>query len=398
VTRAEPFPAAPPQFQFRCALAYAAPISVNGILLPYLPVWLNSLQFSAPQIGTILASQVVLRVLMAPLTGPLAGAVRQPSTVLIWSAALSLVAMLGLFVSHEFPVVLFVIGLQAALFAPFAPTVEAMAISGVRRWGLQYGFMRVWGSIGFVAATLAASAFSSVAGPGVIPVMVTVALVVAVGIGWSAPRVAIAAKPSLQGSGLGPSKSSRLSRPDMHVLLVGAALIQSSHGMFYGFSTIQWQALGFSNGMIAVFWSAGIIAEIIVFFGAGRLAKRLSPWTLMRIGGLVAIVRWTLFPMEWGVAGYIMLQLGHAFSFAFTHLGLQYRLAETVGEERQASAQGAYVFYNGAFLAISTLISGVIYRYAGLDGYFAMALLAVAGLAMLGLAARLQPQRSAVGG
>jgi PPP family 3-phenylpropionic acid transporter len=182
------------------------------------------------------------------------------------------------------------------------------------------------------------------------------------------------------------------------VLLAGAALIQSSHGMFYGFSTIQWQALGFSNGMIAVFWSAGIIAEIIVFFGAGRLAKRLSPWTLMRIGGLVAIVRWTLFPMEWGVAGYIMLQLGHAFSFAFTHLGLQYRLAETVGEERQASAQGAYVFYNGAFLAISTLISGVIYRYAGLDGYFAMALLAVAGLAMLGLAARLQPQRSAVGG
>lgn len=393
MTTAQSLPAAPAQFQLRCALAYAAPISVNGILLPYLPVWLNSLQFTAPQIGTILASQVVLRVLMAPLTGPLSGMVQQPTTILTWSAALSLIAMLGLFVSHEFPVVLFVIALQAALFAPFAPTVEAMTISGVRRWGLQYGFMRVWGSIGFVAATLAASGLLSVGGPGVIPVMVTVALVIAVAIGWSAPRIPTVAKPAVR-----RSRASLIERPDIHMLLIGAAVMQSSHGMFYSFSTIQWQALGFSNGMIAGFWSAGIFAEIMVFFAAGRLSKRLSPWSLMRIGGLVAVVRWTLFPAEWGAVGYAMLQVGHAFSFAFTHLGLQYRLAEAVDEDRQASAQGAYVFYSGAFLAISTLISGVIYRYAGLHGYFVMALLAAAGLGILALAARIQPQRSAVGG
>lgn len=393
MTTAEPSLAAPPQFQLRCALAYAAPISVNGILLPYLPVWLHSLEFSAPEIGTILAVQVVLRVLMAPLTGPLANMVRQPTTILTWSAALSLIAFLGLFISRDFLVVLIVIALQAALFAPFAPTVEAMTISGVRRWGLQYGFMRVWGSIGFVAATLAASGFSSLAGPGVIPVMVTIMLALAVGIGWAAPRVSMATKASARGA-----RASRIERPDIHALLIGAAVIQSSHGMFYGFSTIQWQDLGFSNGMIAAFWSAGIFAEIMVFFAAGKLAKRFSPWSLMRIGCVVAMVRWTLFPFEWSAAGYIVLQIGHAFSFAFTHLGLQYRLAEAVEEDRQASAQGAYVFYNGAFLAGSTLLSGIIYRSAGLSGYFAMALLALAGLGILAVAARLQPQRSAVGG
>jgi MFS transporter, PPP family, 3-phenylpropionic acid transporter len=393
VITAKSSPAAPPQFQLRCALAYAAPISVNGILLPYLPVWLHSLEFSAPEIGTILAVQVVLRVLMAPLTGPLAGMVRQPTTILTWSAALSLVAFLGLFISHQFPVVLFVIGLQAALFAPFAPTVEAMTISGVRRWGLQYGFMRVWGSIGFVAATLAASGFSSLAGPDVIPVMVTIVLALAVGIGWSAPRVPMATKPAARAP-----RASLLQRPDIHALLIAAAVIQASHGMFYGFSTIQWQALGFSNGMIAAFWSAGIFAEIMVFFAAGRLAKRLSPWTMMQIGCVVAIIRWTLFPFEWSAVGYVLLQVGHAFSFAFTHLGLQYRLAETVDEDRQASAQGAYVFYNGAFLAAATLLSGIIYRSAGLNGYFAMTVLALAGLGILHVAARLQPQRSAVGG
>jgi hypothetical protein len=34
------------------------------------------------------------------------------------------------------------------------PVVESIVISGVRRWGLDYGSMRVWGSIAFIFSTL----------------------------------------------------------------------------------------------------------------------------------------------------------------------------------------------------------------------------------------------------
>lgn len=395
MTDASPPSTAPQWFQLRCSFAYAAPISLNGILLPYLPIWLHSLAFTPSQIGMILAVQVAARVAVSPLTGFLARILRSESALLVWSAALSLLSLSALFFSRDFLTVLVVVALQAAIFAPYAPIVETIAISGVKRWRVPYGAMRVWGSIGFVAATLSASGFSSLAGPDAIIFSAAAVIILAVIAAFVAPRLHgdVAAR-----AGRVRASPKRAARIEVHALLIGASLIQASHGMFYGFSTIQWQAMGFSNGVIAMLWSVGVVAEIVVFFAAGRLARRFSPWTLLRIGCLAAILRWLLFPVGFDALGYAVLQVGHAFSFALVHLGLQYRLAETVDEDAQASAQGAYLFYNGAFLALSTLLSGWLYRMAGLYGYLAMAVLAVIGLCILLAAARLQPQRAEEGG
>ena len=60
--------------------------------------------------------------------------------------------------------------------------------------------------------------------------------------------------------------------------------------------------------------------------------------------------------------------------------------------------QGTYLFYNGAFLALATFLSGALYRSYGVASYPAMALTAVLGLLLLALAARLQPQSAEGGG
>ena len=307
-----------------------------------------------------------------------------------------MLSIVGLIVSGDFWVVLVAVAVQAALFAPYTPIVESIAISGVRRWGFHYGRMRVWGSVGFVATTLIAGNMSAAIGNVAIPLTLAAVLLISLLVAFIVPRLDPTAGPRPVAL---PSASSR--RPlgaSVHLLLIGASLIQSSHGMFYGFTTIQWQAMGFSNGVISALWCIGVVAEIAVFFVSGRLARRLSPMGLLRFGCLMAIARWLLFPIGGDVWFYGLLQLGHAFSFAFVHLGLQYRLSEMVGEDQQASAQGVYVAYNGAFLAISTLLAGVIYRQLEIYGYVAMALLALLGLAVLALAVRSQPHRSDVGG
>ncbi|AYD01116.1 MFS transporter [Neorhizobium sp. NCHU2750] len=387
-------PAAPAQFQFRCSLAYAAPLSLNGILVPYLPVWLVSCGFTPFQIAAVLAAQVVCRVAVATSTGTLAGMASEPYRILVWSSALSLLSVIGLFVTSNFWVVLAIVGIQAALFAPYAPMVEAIAISGVRRWGFLYGRMRVWGSIGFVVMTLVAGNLSSLIGTNAVPITALVVLVASLAVAFVAPRLGreIMVRPAR--SAAGPRG---LPFRQVHLLLIGASLIQSSHGMFYGFSTIQWQGMGFSNGVIAGLWCIGVMAEICVFFVSGHIARRFSPWTLMRFGCFVGILRWSLFPVGGEAWFYAILQLGHAFSFAFVHLGLQYRLSEAVAEDRQASAQGAYVAYNGAFLALSTLLSGIIYRHLEIYGYYAMVVLALIGLAAITVASGRYPQRSASG-
>ena len=42
-------------------VAYGAPLGVNGVILPYLPVWLDGLAFTEFEIGIVLAAQLFLR-------------------------------------------------------------------------------------------------------------------------------------------------------------------------------------------------------------------------------------------------------------------------------------------------------------------------------------------------
>jgi PPP family 3-phenylpropionic acid transporter len=379
----------------RCALAYGAAVAVNGVILPYFPIWLQGLSFSSFEIGVVLGAQMILRVLAAPIAGMFADRLQERSVMLIWSGGLSLLTAILLFATHGFWGVLIVFGLQAAVFAPYPPIVEAIAVTGVRRWGFQYGMMRVWGSIGFVVATLAVGNLIGIWGPSVILPSLTVAFLLTVAVAFAAPRLGqMGARTPLQ---TGVTSGGRR-RFDLHMLMFGASLIQASHGMFYAFGTIHWQDVGFSSGEIGMLWSAGVVAEILVFFMAGWIARRISPWTLMRFGCAVAIARWALFPLPFGFWGYFILQLAHAFTFAFVHLGLQHRLVESVREEQESSMQGAYIFYNGGLLGLSTLLSGVLFRQFGALGYLGMSAVALGGLATIAMAARLQPQRSASGG
>ncbi|WP_029618309.1 MFS transporter [Pseudorhizobium marinum] len=399
MTPANPHELPPPRhFQLRCALAYAAPIGVNGIILPYFPVWLDSLRFSDVEIGVILALPMIVRIIAAPVVGAIADRLQERANVLYWSGGLSLLTAIALFVATGFWPVLIIYSLQAAVFAAYVPVVDSMAVSGVRRWGFQYGALRVWGSVGFVVMSLLMGQLIGLWGGGILPLVAAIAFAFTLVAAYVAPRLGRKRprpETAAQGRRLAWGAWGRL---DLHLLMIGASIAQAGHAMFYAFGAIHWQEQGFSGTEIGILWSTAVIAEIMVFFASGIIARRLTPWTMMRLGCAVGVLRWMLFPMPLGFAGYLALQSMHAFTFTFLHIGVQHKLVEMVQEEQESSMQGIYFFYNGAFLALATLLSGVLYKYYGAASFPAMAIAAVAGLATIALAARLQPQRSAAGG
>jgi PPP family 3-phenylpropionic acid transporter len=61
------------------------------------------------------------------------------------------------------------------------------------------------------------------------------------------------------------------------VLLIGVAIQQASHAVLYTFASIYWRDLGFSGTEIAVLWSAGVAAEVTVFFLSKRSAAASMP-------------------------------------------------------------------------------------------------------------------------
>ena len=368
---------------------------MNGIILPYFPVWLNSLAFSEFEIGIILAIPMIVRIVSAPIVGAIADRLHERARVLVWSGALSFLTAIALFAATGFWPVLIVYGLQAAFFAAYVPVVDSIAVSGVRRWGFQYGWLRVWGSVGFVVTSLLMGQLIGLWGGGVLPAVAGVAFALTVAAAFAAPRIGRLRKPS---PSLRRWKPGALGRLDLHMLMIGASVAQASHAMFYAFGAIHWQQMGFGGTEIGILWSIAVIAEIIVFFASALIARHFSAWTLMRMGCAVGMVRWMIFPMPLGFWGYFFLQSMHAFTFTFLHIGVQQKLVESAQEEQESSMQGTYFFYNGAFMALATFVSGVLYRAYGPASYPAMAVAALLGLLLLIWASRIQPHNSESGG
>ncbi|EJJ24825.1 MFS transporter [Rhizobium sp. CF142] len=388
---------APPRFRLLSALCYSAPLLVNGIVLPFFPVWLATHQFNDHQIGTILAVPMVVRVLVAPIVAVFADRMQERAHVLLWSGMLSLLTAIALYWTSNFWPVLIVFALQGATFAPYVPVVESIVISGVRRWGLDYGSMRVWGSIAFIISTLTGGELVGRWGGGmVLPVMIF-GFVLTITMAVFCPRIGPTRRRG-QPINLPATTGSGLREPHLLLLLLGVSIQQSSHALLNAFSSIYWHQLGFSGTEVGMLWSAGVASEVTVFFLSRRLNRRFNAWTLIRFGCAVSICRWVFFPTETSFIGFFMLQCLHGFTYAFVHTGVQRRIVATVQETQEASAQGAYFFYIGMASGLMTIASGYIYSALGLDSYYVMACVAAFGLALVIIAYYLQPQRLASGG
>lgn len=365
----------PPWYRTRSSLVFCSAMVVNGMALPFFSVFLHDLGFSDNQIGVIQGLPLIVRVIVMPLAAMVADRLPDRVYVLIGSGLLALSTALGLLAVDTFMPVLILYTLQGAVYAPFVPVAESLFMTGVRRWGYDYGGMRLWGSVAFIASTLVGGYAMDIWGGGVVPFGMVFGFALMVALAVISPRT-------------GPSRTARpdvkagprpLSRKDLQLAMIGVSVVQGSHAMLYTFASIHWLALGFHGGWVAILWCTGVLAEIMTFIFSKRLYRRFSAWTLMAIGAVAAVIRWTLFPYPTGYGWFLLLMAMHALTFGFCHIGIQRLIVETVGADQEATAQGNYYFYNGSCLALVTFASGWLNVHFGVHAYQIMVLVVIAG-------------------
>ncbi|MDO6963934.1 MFS transporter [Rhizobium alvei] len=387
----------PSHFALRAALLFCAPMMVNGIGLPYFPVFLEYLGLTGAEIGIILAMPHLVRIVGTPLGAAIADRANDRSIVLIWSAAISLVTAVILHFTHSFWAVLFVYSLQGIFYAPFAPIAEAIMITGVRRWGFDYGFLRLWGSVAFIGATFAGGWLLQWFGGAMVPPAMATFFILTVIMSFAAPKLGRPVQPSPEASAKSPV-GNPFWRPDFLLVVIGAALTQGSHAMLFGFASIYWTGLGFGGGEIGALWTTGVLAEIVMFVFASRLMGRFSVWTLILTGSLITVLRWVLFPLSTGIAVHFALQATHAFTFGIIHIGVQKFLMQRVAERQESSAQGIYTTFIALFNAVLSFASGYIFQSYGVEGFHFMVIVAAVGIVSILIALFLQPQSARSGG
>lgn len=366
---------------FLISAFYAASFVPIGVHLPFYPVLLAARGQDAAAIAVITTLPIVLRVTTASALGAFADRLGDRRLALVVYCAATLAGALLIGAVGGFWGLLIATLVMSAPWNGILPVTDALATGAVRRGEAVYGRMRVWGSISFVVVNLAAGWVAGRHGADGIWLFLVVGMAVQFAAAFLLPRDrAEGSEARAQGPGMLAAMRELAGDRVLMAVLVGVALMQGSHAMLYGFSSIHWASLGFSGDEIGALWALGVIGEIALFAASGKVLSHVSPRMLVAIGGIGGTVRWALFPLLDGTFWpWIFLQTLHAASFAAIHLGVMTVIARRVEDGRAATVQGMMVSGNGFTMALATLASGPLYQHFGGGAFAAMSVLAAVG-------------------
>jgi PPP family 3-phenylpropionic acid transporter len=363
-------------FAVRLAVFYAALFITLGVQLPFLPIWLVAKGLDAGMIGIVLALPMVVRVVAIPAAALMADRHDALRAVIIIAAAASVAGFGALALAEGVVPIMTLFALASIAYTPIMLLADAYALRGLAQWGRAYGPVRLWGSAAFIVATFGAGYLLDVLEPGRLIWLIVAAMgMTAVAALLLAPLAA----GRVGAPAIAPSARWLLRDPTFLAFTAAASLIQASHAVYYGFSTIDWLAAGFDGVSIGALWALGVVAEIALFAMSARLPAAMTPTAMLSIGAAAGVIRWTAMAMEPAAVLLPVVQCLHALSFGATHLGTLAFVAGVAPPGLATTVQGYILVALGLAMAVAMGISGVLYgRYGGL-AYGAMAVAACAG-------------------
>jgi PPP family 3-phenylpropionic acid transporter len=376
----------------RISFFYWAIFLIVGLQTPFLPLWLDARGLGVTEISIAGALPLFVRIVATPMVAYLAdhsGDHRRMVTTLAWSGLACTVLLSQS--TRVWPIILLT-AMMMLTTSSMMPLTETLAMRAVRAKGLDYGRMRLWGSISFIVATLIGGAsIERWSGSAVIWLIIAAVALTALA-AHALPR------PDLSTTSAAGTSRPRISRADVATLitsplfllfLAAAGMVQASHAVFYVYGVLHWRGLGLSATWTGVLWAIAVIVEIALFARSGAVLKVLSPLGLIAVGGIAAVVRWIAMAFDPPLAALIPLQMLHALTFGATHIGTVHFISQNIPSEQGGTAQALQASVTaGIAMGGATLLAGQLYGPIGAKAYLAMALLGAGALAAAAMAQR----------
>jgi PPP family 3-phenylpropionic acid transporter len=361
-----PSPAVPSK---RTGAFYASYFGVLGVVLPFLGPFLKARGLDAVGVGLATAAFSLAKLAYAPWLGRAVD--RGWWFPGLLSAHMAIAAAASLMIIRVGDP--WVLGLALLLvglgYGAVLPLVEAAVLERPPVRG--YGFVRWWGSAGFVGI---AGLSAVILGGGRIesfPLVLTGVLVL---LGSSCLTLESEARPVA-----GPGVRSRLSGYVWALLLI-LTLHQVAHGPYYAFFSIHLREHGYGTGVVAGLWSLAVLAELVAFVSGNRLQRWFGLRRLLGVALWLTPVRWLLLALPPTLPVLIVAQIGHAITFAAAHLAGVQLVQSAVPDGAKRKAQALYSgLAFGLGIVAGTAASGPLYAAVSGPGSF----LAAAGLSML---------------
>ena len=302
---------------WRLSAIYFVYFGIIGAIAPYWSLYLSSLGFSAIKIGILASIPLFVRLVVPNFWGHLADKTGRRVRLLRIGAIGSFVAFALLIFVQDFYLIALAIALYSFFWNAIMGQVDTITLHCLKERFAQYGRVRLWGSLGFVAVVLVLGWYFDTFPIAHLPRLIELLL----GVLLATAFLLRSNVEKRDDTGKHYSEFIRvLCSKEVIVFFVATFLLHASHGAYYVFYSIYLEEAGYSRIDIGVYWTVGVLAEIILFVFIHRLLANVSLWLLFSVSLLLTSLRWL------GVAYLVdqpalllLLQLLHAFSFGVTH-------------------------------------------------------------------------------
>lgn len=342
-----------------------------------LPLWLRATGATPGEIGLLMAIPLITRLLtVAPFAAWVGRRGMVRNAILVTSlASAALVALLMGEPAYAGRVALVIV--FSLVWDQLPVLADSYAVMAVRSRSLDFGRMRVWGSIAVVVSNLAAGWSVDQFGIKALPILIATLLLLPAAVAPFLPR-------DRDLGGNTPAEDTRwrdviADRPLVRAMMA-VSIIMGSHGVVMSFGAIQWEARGISTSTIGVLQAIAVSSEIVAFAVGSKLLGKRSPSILICIAAGAALLRWLIMALDPGLPVLIGAQLLHGISATGSILGIMMLIAARVPMPLSAAAQGLNAVLLGLVLALVTAGSGLLWAYGTGPAYLTMAALAAIGL------------------
>lgn len=363
-----------------------------GVLLPFLPVWLQSYGYDTDTIGLLIALGYLFR-----FTGGMlfSRRVSNPNQLIPLHRVLTWVTVAIVLLMAWAVQSIWLLLPAIALFHIFnggsMPIADTIASTWQQQVGLDYGKTRLFGSIAFVVGSISTGYLVGWLGESAI-IGILMGWLVFLGIGIMlnptqkfAENPPLASEHSLKKTDTNQPQAEMgywqlANVPSTRRMLIAISLIQASHAVYYAYSTIYWTSSGISTQNTSLLWGAAVAGEITFFFFANKLFKAWRTQHLIMLSAVGAIVRWTILASTSHFTVLLFAQLLHAISYGMGHYAM-IRYISTQPIAHTAKLQALYFGLASCIaMALFTFIAGQLYQLSPVWSFWLMAIFVIPAL------------------
>jgi MFS transporter, PPP family, 3-phenylpropionic acid transporter len=357
-----------------------------GILVPYVPPYLRSLGLSGAEIGALMSIAPLLMVVVPPIWGYLADRSQRVTAMLkvaIFGAALAFAPLIGVTAVWAIAAVLVV---HALFFTPITALADTVAIAEARRLGTEYARLRLWGSVGFIAASFTFALHLEAGAPAGHAVIAVTALFGAAALVAMALRpVPIAARP--------PSVRDALrlaSDPRLLAFLLAGALHWASAAPYHILFAVHLEDLEVLPRYVGIGLTLAVAAEVAMMWAFSRLRRRIPLFGLLAIAFGATSVRWLLTAFATTGPALAAVQVLHGLTFGVFYVASIAHLERAVPGPLLGTGRALFsAIAIGLGGAGGNALAGALYDVGGGDlAFLAAACLSLAAPLFIAFAAR----------